>query len=59
MILKLRLEELEEITQWLASKVYEEAAKAQKGQATTNDSTETEAKKDKKDDVQEAKYEEK
>jgi molecular chaperone DnaK len=56
---KAKTKELEAITQKLATKVYEEAAKAQKGQATTNDSTEAEAKKDKKDDVQEAKYEEK
>ena len=58
--IKAKTKELESSAQKLASKVYEEAAKAQQANQTAQQtSTETTDKTDKKDDVQEAKYEEK
>ncbi len=55
--IKAKTKDLESTAQSLASKVYEEAAKA--NQNTTEQSSTEENKDEKKDDVQEAKYEEK
>ena len=50
--------ELKDVAMKMSSKVYEEAAKASQASQTA-ESSETNKDEDKKDDVQEAKYEEK
>ena len=55
--IKTKKDALSEKAMALATKVYEEAAKA--AQENNGETTEEEAKDDKKDDVQEASYEEK
>ena len=57
--IKAKTKDLESAAQKLASKVYEEAAKAQQGAQNNQQPKDTTTTTDKKDDVQEAKYEEK
>ena len=54
--IKKKTEELKDVAMKMSTKVYEEAAKAQQAAQSSEN---TEEKADKKDDVQEAKYEEK
>ncbi|MBE6158892.1 MAG: molecular chaperone DnaK [Firmicutes bacterium] len=56
--IKNKTKELQDVAMKMSQKVYEEAAKAQQA-AQNNESTESTESTDKKDDVQEAKYEEK
>ena len=55
--IKAKTKELSDVAMKLATKVYEESAKQNQNTNTTSDSTENQS--DKKDDVQEASYEEK
>lgn len=57
--IKKKTESLNEVAMRLATKVYEEAAKANQANSENTTTTENNESKDKKDDVAEASYEEK